>query len=218
MLGRGSEFLNHSLQKIHDQTYKNIEVIVSDHANDDSIVSMCDSWSTKIKIIYVKEKNRGKSSTNINNAMSMATGTLVKILFQDDFLYQSDALEKILQTHEKQNKMWYATACIHTNDGANFYRTHFPRYHDQIHLGVNTIGAPSVITYVNVPDFVHFDDNLVWLMDCDYYKKMNMRFGPPGIINEQCVAIRSWGSNFGNLISQDIKSAELKYNTKKYQC
>ena len=93
MHGKGSNFLNFSLEQIYNQSYSNIQVVISDHSIDNSIYTVCNDWSKKLNIKYLKNtKNRGSSSANINNAINNCDGKLIKILFQDDFLFYKNSI------------------------------------------------------------------------------------------------------------------------------
>ena len=39
--GKGPEFLTRNLNQIMRQTYENIEIVISDHASDDTIKEVC---------------------------------------------------------------------------------------------------------------------------------------------------------------------------------
>jgi glycosyltransferase involved in cell wall biosynthesis len=214
MDGRGGEFLEHSLTKIKTQTYKNVEVVISDHSEDNLVKDVVDSWSSKLNIIYVRnDYKRGSSSANINTAMKHCSGDIIKILFQDDFLYDNDSLTHIV-THFGEST-WMVTSCEHTNDGVTMNRRHVPQYNDQIHLGVNTISSPSVVVIRNNCE-VFFDDELIWLMDVEFYKRLYDKFGEPMILNIVTVVNRMWGSQVSNVLSDDIKEDEVKLMRKKY--
>lgn len=219
MHGKGAEFLNFALNGIYHQTYKNIEVVVSDHCLNDEIKNVCDSWFSRgLSINYLKNiEARGSSSANINNALQASTGKYVKILFQDDFLYCADAIKKTVSAFKKEpNKKWLVSACDHSNDGIHLYRPFFPRYHNQIHLGNNTISSPSVLTLLN-EDLIYFDSNLIWLMDVEYYKRLYDKYENPIILNEITVVNRTWEMQVSNsLINKDIESKELAYVLAKH--
>lgn len=215
MIDRGYDFLDFSFSKIYNQTYKNIEVVVSDQSNDYSIMRVCSKWSDKINIKYLKEYNRGKSSMNINNALSKANGELVKILFQDDFLYKDDSIEITVNEHNKHNKNWYISSFVHTKDG-NYIDVKTPEYTKYVYSGENTVGTPSVLTYKNEKDYIKFSDDLIWLMDCEYYKRLFDKYGEPHIIKDVTVAVRIWEGNYSVLISDEIKDDEYKYVISKY--
>lgn len=215
MHNKGYEFLDFSFSKIYEQTYKRIEVIVSDQSNDYSIMRACSKWSDKLHIKYFKDDNRGKSSMNINNALSNAKGELVKILFQDDFLFRNDSIEITVNEHKKTNKDWYVSSFTHIENG-NFTNVITPKYNENIYAGENTIGSPSVITYKNKKDFIKFENDLVWLMDCDYYKRLFNRYGHPHVINDVTVAVRIWQNSYSFLIDDSVKEVEKQYVYSKY--
>lgn len=213
MHGKGAEFLNFSLMGIYHQTFKDVEVIVSDHSLNDSIKLVCDSWAAKglnIKHFYNKE-DRGSSSANINNAIKSSTGKYIKILFQDDFLFSADAIEKTVMAMEQQpERKWLVSACEHSNDGVHLYRPFYPRYHDHIHLGNNTISSPSVLTIKNEEPLL-FDNALIWLMDVEYYKRLYTKFGEPVVLNKITIVNRTWDMQVSNTVTEERKQKELTH-------
>jgi hypothetical protein len=50
-------------------------------------------------------------------------------------------------------------------------------------LGHNKIGTPSGLTIKNDHPLL-FDETLLWLMDCEYYKRMHDSYGIPKVLNE----------------------------------
>ncbi len=217
MHGRGSEFIDFALVRIFHQTYKNIEVVVSDHSINDDVKNVCDNWLSKgLNIQYIRNnENRGSSSANINNAIRSSSGKYIKILFQDDFLYCADAIEKTVKAFEKEpNKKWLISACDHSNDGIITYRPFYPKYHDNIHLGSNTISSPSVLSIRN-ENVLYFDAKLIWLMDVEYYKRLHNAFGSPIILDSITVVNRTWESQISNLVEDNLKKQELQYVLEK---
>lgn len=214
MQGKGVEFLNFSLDKIKNQTYKDIQVVISDHSLNDDIKRLCNYWSKKLNIKYLKnEDNRGSSSANINNAIENSDGDIIKILFQDDFFFDETSIEDIVNNFSGD---WLITPCLHTNDGINFFNPISPYWNDNIHLGVNTISSPSVLTISkNVKD--RFDGNLIWLMDCDFYKRLYIRYNMPIFTKKINVVNRLWGSRLSDTIPEQIKNNELILMKERYE-
>ena len=219
MHGKGKEFLEFNFQKLLEQTFHDFEIIISDHSKDNEIKNLCDLWSTKLKIKYLKNEEKiGNSSSNINNAVRHCNGDWIKILFQDDFLFNSNSLENTTNEIKKQlTGDWLISACEHSPDGHQMTRKFFPKYHDQIHLGNNTISSPSVLTIRNNPNLIFFDENLVWLMDVEYYKRLHQKFGDPIILNEITVVNRTSSFQLSNFISEETKRKELLYVMSKFQ-
>ena len=81
--GNGPEFLTRNLKNIINQTYQNIELVISDHSSDNSIKEVCKKFSSqKYPIKYVHNPHhKGNISQNINNAIKYCNGVYIKILF-----------------------------------------------------------------------------------------------------------------------------------------
>jgi GT2 family glycosyltransferase len=214
--GLGYAFLHNQLSILSNQTFKDFEVVISDHTKDNNnnlILETIQEFST-LNIRYIRNtQNRGSSSANINFAMDHCSGELIKILFQDDFLYNDKSLEIISNNFEEKDN-WLVTGCCHY-DGVVFKRPFFPEWNDNIHLGVNTISSPSVLTIRNSSK-LYFDNDLIWMMDVDLYKKYYLKFGPPKIVNEIVVVNRICFSQLTNFISNETKQLELTKMMERY--
>ncbi len=218
MRGKGDLFLKQSFDILSQQKFKDFDVIVSDHSKNNIIKDLCEAYKNKLDIHYYRNtENLGNSSANINNAIKKATGKFIKILFQDDFLCGDNSLEDIVNNFDLEKDRWLITACEHSNDGINFYRPFYPKYNNKIHLGNNTISSPSVLTIKNEQPLL-FDENLVWLMDCDYYKRCCDKFGGPKILNTINVVNRTGAHQVSNTVANDaLRNKEYQYILKKYR-
>lgn len=219
MKGLGVEYLEFSFQKLSEQSFKDFDVVISDHSKSDDIKSLCDRWSDVLDIKYFRNTHKvGSSSANVNNAIKNSTGQWIKILFQDDFLYDYESLSIISNfISNNTNTEWIATSSEHSNDGVSMYRTIYPSWNDEMQFGKNSISSPSVITIKNRADKLYFDEDLIWLMDVDYYKSMFDLYGEPSYIYEVAVVNRTWSDQLSNLISDEIKSKELEIIKNKYK-
>ena len=186
MNGKGVEFLNYSFEILKNQSYKNFEIIIFGN------------------------------TPNINFAIKKSYGEIIKILFQDDFLFDSDSLFHLVFNFVGNHNHWLISACCHTKDGVNFYNPLYPKYHDNIHYGENTISSPSVLMFKN-ENVIEFDENLCWLMDVDYYKMLYDKFGLPSICNYVTVVNRSHPDSITNskIVDFDVKK-EIEYIKNKF--
>ena len=215
MAGHGAAFLLRALESIKQQTIKDLEVVVSDHSENEEIRDICKNSDLDVK--YLKNSNnRGSSSANINNAVQNASGDYIKILFQDDYLCRTDCLEKVLSEFEA-GAGWVVVGTIHTTDGVNFYNPIKPKYHEKIYLGENTISSPSVIAIKNEKPLL-FDEKLSWLMDVEYYKRLYDKYGLPNIVKDALVVNTLWEGQISNTrITKDLVDKEVEYVRQKHE-
>lgn len=88
------------LESVERQTYRNLEIIISDDCSKDETLKICENWKKlneknfKIKILS-SLKNEGVTK-NINKGVKIANGEWIKILAGDDLL-KEDAIEKFMQ-------------------------------------------------------------------------------------------------------------------------
>jgi hypothetical protein len=112
---------------------------------------------------------------------------------------------------------WLLTAYTHTNDNKIFFNSRVPYYRERITTGRNSIGPPSVLT-MRRSDKLFFDENLSWVVDCDFYKRYHDQYGKPKIVNSINVIIGIGNHQLTNTIKDRIKAEEyalLKHRYKK---
>jgi len=198
MKGSGSEILQYTFIEIEKQSYKNYEVVISDHSEDDNIENLCKVWSNRFQVNYNRfEEKRGSPAANTNNCLKKSHGELIKILNQDDYFYDKESLKKTVDNFDMK-KGWLLSKYIHTTDRKEFFNEHTPVMHDRVHLQ-NLIGFPSCLTLRN-KDILFYNENLRWAYDCEYYKRLSMRFGEPFIFNEITVVNYLWDGQMSNAI------------------
>tara|TARA_B100001063_G_C16739126_1_gene543723 strand:- start:70 stop:1515 length:1446 start_codon:yes stop_codon:yes gene_type:complete len=178
--GKGPEFLTRNLNQIMKQTYENIEIVISDHASDDTIKDVCKKFSShKYPIKYVHNPHhKGNISQNINNAIDHCQGVYIKILFMDDYLFHEDVIQQIVHEFQQHSeKKWLVHSYIHTKNHKDFYYLHHPRFSHDI-IFCNKIGCPSCLT-IHKSVSERFDVNIKWYMDCELYFRINAIYDAP---------------------------------------
>ena len=215
--GKGIDYLETNLTWLAHQSFDDFEVVISDHSEDDFIKNYVELWDSVLNITYVKyDKGRGIISPNLNNAMRHCKGKYIKILFQDDFLYNEHSLETIANYIKTKDVDWLVTACTHTKDMETTYDTMIPKYHSRIYEGINTISCPTVLTVKNSDNKLYFDESLKWLMDVDYYKRCYDAFGLPDVIDSVCVVNRDSDIRATTMITEEEKFNEVRLLSSKY--
>jgi glycosyltransferase involved in cell wall biosynthesis len=155
---------------------------------------------TDYEIVMTHE---GNSPHNTNLGMKKAKGDLIKILHQDDYFTHENALKEIVDNFKGD---WLITGCSN-----NLY----PMYTGDIYLGNNKLGAPSVLTIRNGLD-MYFDEDLVWLFDCDFYKRMYDKYGEPTILMGNNVTIGEGEHQATHLIVNTEKDKEVFLMRQRY--
>jgi glycosyltransferase involved in cell wall biosynthesis len=214
MNGNGVKSLKRLLQTISAQTYKDYEIIVSDHSKNDEIKKLTEQFNNLNLIHIYNTKNYGSNSHNTNNAIKNATFDNIKVMFQDDFFVSPDALKLISESIK--NSVWGVSACIHYNSQyKNFYNPHQPHWQDNIKKGVNSLGSPSVSFFKRTE--ILFDERLLWFMDTDLYYQYYLKYGEPNIITQTLVAITEDPTRITNtLITQDLVNKEYSIIKEKF--
>ena len=181
----GEYFLNRLKDSLARQTFQDFELVIT---------------------------KSGKMAENTNAAIKQAKGEIIKLLYMDDFLYNEDALKHI---HENFEGGWMASGCVHTTDGNEFFNPHYPTYNQDIGMGVNTIGSPSVVAFGNDEPLL-FDENLSWLLDCELYERLYARYGEPTIIPFLDIGMGLGPHQMTHLLTDEEKQGEHEYLRNKH--
>lgn len=212
---RGVECLEYSFNKMLIQTFKDFNIIISDHSKDDKIEVLCDSWKNKLDIKYFRnEKGRGNAASNANNAIAMCNSDWIKFLCADDYLMDERSLQHVVDLMEDDVK-WIANSYVHTYDRKNYERYHFPSWNRDI-MFVNTIGTPSCIAFRNMQDLPKFDINLSYCYDCEFYYQMFLKYGQPRMGFDVAMANFIWKESITSGISQELINKENEYILRKH--
>ena len=207
------KLLEYNLNQIRLQKEKDYEVIVS----DDSENNYVENHIKKIKDIDIKYiKNTGKKGIggNSNNAMIQAKGELIHFMYQDDYFFNEQSLQKIVENFD-YDKKWMVSAYIHTRNRNEFFNLQIPTWNDRIYA-VNTIGTTSCLTILN-NDILLFDTNLKWFVDCEYYYRLYKKHGLPKILPDIMFIQYLWDGQTTNSITEDLVNTEAEYIKIKHE-
>lgn len=218
--GMGIRVLDDMFRTISNQTLKDVEIIISDHSVNGDIEEYCKFNEYGLNIKYIQNENdRGNPCSNTNNAIDNCEGEVIKLFQQDDFLYDTEALEKIYIALTNSPKKWLACGAIHTrDDGQTFFGPMLPRWDDNIIVKdqCNYIGGVSVIS-IKREVKTRFDLNLRMLLDVDFYYNTMLNYGMPILYQDILIGnrVRDTNSLSSEISKEDIKN-EFSYCHKKY--
>lgn len=202
-------FFGRCLDSLWSQSFQDFEIVVTDNCEDSGIENMCKYYGG---IRYFKNPRKGMAQ-NTNEAIKKSSGKLIKILYMDDFMAHDNALREIVHNFEGN---WLVTGCTHQEFGESYtHSIHTPSYSKDIHTGNNTIGSPSVLTIKNDNPLL-FDEEMTWLLDADYYKRLYEKYGSPTILRDVNVVIGLHKWQATHTMGEARKVQEYEYITKKY--
>lgn len=212
--GLGWLYLSELLNSIAKQTYKDIEIVISDQSTDDKIKKLCSFYSDELNIKYISGHHVVRSnSTNANNAILNCTNDFIKVMFQDDFFIDDCAIEKIINVFNAYNAKWIVCGSVSCKSIHQMEGGHIPRYTEGLKRGINTISSPSVLAFFGKE---LFDEKIIMMMDCDMYVRLHDKYGKPQIINDLLICNRTHNKQMQHFY-QDIVEAEVNYCLNKYK-
>lgn len=99
----GEKYLREALDSVKAQTYKNIEVIISDDQSKDKTLEICEQFKTEADFpVCIYSHIPSGIGTNWNNTIEKSNGEFIKFLFQDDIL-ENNAVELMMNYLTKYN-------------------------------------------------------------------------------------------------------------------
>ncbi len=165
-----------------------------------SINALMEQTFQDFEIVITKE---GTMPQNTNAGIKRARGELIKILYLDDHLAHKDALKDIVDAF---NGHWLING-VDNNPK--------PYWTPDIETGNNKLGSPSALTILNKNPML-FDENMTWLLDCDFYRRMLDKYGPPVILSGVHVNIGVGDHQMTHIMGDEVKKKEEEYMKEKY--
>ena len=218
--GKGVDFLDDMFRTLSIQTLKDFEVVISDDSVDDKIENYCNLNEYDLNIKYLRHTGKkGSAAINTNFLLDHCDGEIIKLFFQDDFFYDTEALEKTYKAMNGSSEKWFVCGAIHTNDdGESFFNPMFPRWDDKMiyEPGYNYLGGVSV-TSIKKEVKVRYDPELKMLLDVDFYYHNMLEYGMPIMYQDVLIAnrVRDTDTLMAGITDEEIEE-EFQYCFKKY--
>lgn len=110
----GSKYIKATIDSVLAQTYKSIEIIVTDDCSEDDTVKIIKDNYPEVKLT-INEKHLGLTG-NWNQSVSLATGAYIKLMGQDDIL-APNAIELQVKSIEKEVNVVLSLGKTHVING-----------------------------------------------------------------------------------------------------
>lgn len=213
-MGYGVTYLKDNLYSIKKQSYPKdlIDVVISDNSTDDEVKHVVDYYSNFLNINYIRNRKRGVGN-NTNNALDNAKHDLIKILYQDDYLYGVDSL--LISVHGLSFGKWVIHAQYRYDEFKETFKLHIPEIPvwNKFAVHSNYIGMPSCIALHKCD--IRMDSNLHTSVDLDYYQQLYNKFGNPVLCTTPNVVCR-FGLLQASKSMRNTKNREKSYLMKKH--
>lgn len=146
----------------------------------------------------------GGMARNHNTAARQAKGDIIKFMSMDDYFTHANALEDIIEAMSLAP--WLVSGSSNNPE---------PKWTDDVYKGNNKLGGLSSIA-VRRDCFIPFEEPLSWMIDCDWYYRMYLKYGTPTILNGNHVTIDEGTHSSTHQLAQEQKASEVYYVTAKY--
>ena len=215
----GASFLREALQSVKNQSYRSLEIIISDDNSKDTTLDIVQNFKNKVEFMVkvIAHEPQGIGS-NWNNCLKNAKGKYIKFLFQDDVLYPTSIAEmcKVLESDESIGMVASKREFIleDIKDRSEFIKW-LATYGDlQKHLDldfnpygvldkgffksdkflkepVNVVGEPSVVMFRKtlLDKIGYFNEDLIQFLDFEYWFRI-LKVSKIIIINDKLVYFR----------------------------
>lgn len=228
------KYIEDCLDSIKNQSYKNIELIISDDCSRDNTFSIAKAWCDKngerfTRCIVRKNENNLGVTKNYNQMIDEAKGDYIKCFASDDILFSNAITELVDYLEEEADDIVFSNMVI-INDGdklANrqiFDRKAFYKRKPPYGTGIlkelircNTVCAPSVLfRRETIEKYGKYDEALMY-EDWEYWLRIEAEGGSIGYIDTNLVAYRilkKSNSHYGKS-RDEIKRFERDYDNNR---
>jgi glycosyltransferase involved in cell wall biosynthesis len=171
------ELLEKCLHSIVKQSYKQVEVLVSDDTPDKAVKIIVDKFAHQLNISYQKNETPLGSPGNWNAALDKAKGGYVMLMHHDDAFTSEHSLEKFIQPFSSNPTPDFVfgrnLSIERLSNGRPFNSAYFLKYykHPLILLTGNFIGAPSNVM-LRSTSVELYNSRYKWIVDIEFYIRL----------------------------------------------
>lgn len=214
----GAKYLQKALDSVIYQTYKNIEVVISDDDSTDNTIKIIKEFNHSVDFpVRIFHHSPSGIGSNWNNCLRNSRGEYIKFLFQDDVLFP-DCIEKMMQVISKDENLglvaskrkfliegeigpilqeWISTyddlqkGMNLPNKEINIVDNNLLKDENFLQIPHNKIGEPSAVLFRRsvLKKSGYFREDLQQILDAEFYYRI-LKNHKIGIINKELVAFR----------------------------
>ena len=174
------ERLKKAIESVLNQTYRNIEVIVSDDNSTDGTQEYMEEYIRKNKgVIYLRNKVNSGACITRNNAISEATGKYITGLDDDD-VFTSDRIEKFINSWDDKYSFLCANFIEKFSDGTTqvYYKLGGDKVFSYEDLLFDNVASNQIFTLTErLQSIKGFVPDVRRLQDWDTWLRLSYKYG-----------------------------------------
>ncbi len=209
----GEKYIQSALSCLLNQTYKNIELIISDNASTDSTEAICRSYENiDSRISYFRNSTNTGMARNFNRVIELAKGDYIMMAANDD-LWDLTYIEKCINKLEQNPN---AAFCISQTDfidgeGNNIGDKHWIDTSNFDYSNrVLTVFSDWLVWGIYRTEALRKTRGLQETIANDFPLRLEiLLLGDVVVVDEKLMTFRFWQKEY-NYISQYLISEELK--------
>lgn len=175
------EFVVRLLESVLQQTYRDVELVITDDSPDDAVKLAIEPYTSQLNIQYYHNTPALGSPRNWNSAIERSGGDYYLLLHQDDWFHDPNAIQLFLEAFQTDSQVGFVF-CKNTAmqpDGQFIVLQAIPALPYQLKKHPNwlalaqVMGPPSnVMLRKDVKGKVSYDERFIWFVDVDYNTRL----------------------------------------------
>lgn len=222
-----SKYVLETLESAKAQTYKNLELIITDDCSTDDTVEVCKSWLNENKARFVNTKmvtvkENGGIPANCNRGLKEANGEWIKYIAGDDILLENCLTANVQHVQKSNNN--FVFSLVHTIDknsktyspkslGFNmvnkdfFELNSYDQYKKLIEGDVFIPAASSFINKKVIDSFGNFDEEIKLCEDYPMWLKATKNGFQLELMNIVTVSYRTHSQSIMNSLNYNYEKS-----------
>lgn len=174
-------YIEDTLRSVMNQSYPNVEHIVTDGGSSDDTIEILEEYETKYNLRWVSEPDEGQSDA-VNQGFEKADGDIVGWLNSDDVYFSKNAITSIVDTFESnpETDIVYGDDVFLDESGTiiRARKLYDWDYNRMLRWGWWGWTPASEATFYrsDVIDAEKLDDQLEYVLDYEYFLRLGKQY------------------------------------------
>jgi glycosyltransferase involved in cell wall biosynthesis len=172
---KSPQLLDRCISSIVIQTYKQIEIIITDDSPNDEAQEIVKKFESDTRVKYIKNQSALGTPENWNEGLRRASGEYIKIMHHDDWFSNTRSLEIFMSKALESGADFVCSYCNNVFPSGTrkhkiteIYKQKWARDKSLI-LFANYLGNPSTTLFKNKKEPVFYDKRSLWFVDVLFY-------------------------------------------------